>query len=90
MLTICEWMCLFVCQYANICLYFFVFQVLVCALLQVQWSGRQLREAAMELQDSAQTEAQRRAAQCSHLALILPPHVLHILTQGKLAGKLAE
>eukprot|EP00064_Thunnus_orientalis_P004272 superscaffoldBa00000385_g4283 len=49
---------------------------------QVQWSGRQLREAAVELQDSAQTEAQRRAAQHSHLALILPPHVLHILTLG--------
>ncbi|XP_033488068.2 uncharacterized protein LOC117260235 [Epinephelus lanceolatus] len=49
---------------------------------QVQWSGRQLKEAAVELQDSAQTEAQRRAAQRSHLALILPPHVLHILTQG--------
>ncbi|KAM7413322.1 hypothetical protein PAMA_020625 [Pampus argenteus] len=47
---------------------------------QVQWSGRQLREAAVELQDSAQTETQRRAAQCSHLALILPPHILHILT----------
>ncbi|KAM7399476.1 hypothetical protein PAMP_018747 [Pampus punctatissimus] len=49
---------------------------------QVQWSGRQLREAAVELQDSAQTETQRRAAQCSHLALILPPHILHILTLG--------
>ncbi|XP_069003414.1 uncharacterized protein [Embiotoca jacksoni] len=49
---------------------------------QVQWSGRQLRETAVELQDSAQTEAQRRAAQHSHLALILPPHVLHILTLG--------
>ncbi|GAA6228396.1 uncharacterized protein LOC111665042 [Lates japonicus] len=49
---------------------------------QVQWSGRQLREAAVELQDSAQTEAQRRASQRSHLALILPLHVLHILTLG--------
>ncbi|XP_008294523.1 uncharacterized protein LOC103368058 [Stegastes partitus] len=49
---------------------------------QVQWSGRQLKEAAVELQDSAQTEAQRRAAQHAHLALILPPHVLHILTLG--------
>ncbi|XP_071353450.1 uncharacterized protein [Trachinotus anak] len=49
---------------------------------QVQWSGRQLREAVVELQDSSQTEAQRRAAQHSHLALILPPHVLHILTLG--------
>ncbi|CAJ1065477.1 uncharacterized protein si:dkey-103g5.4 isoform X1 [Xyrichtys novacula] len=48
----------------------------------VQWSGRQLREAAVELQDSAQSETQRRAAQQSHLALILPPHVLHILTLG--------
>ncbi|XP_039478312.1 uncharacterized protein si:dkey-103g5.4 [Oreochromis aureus] len=49
---------------------------------QAQWSGKQLREAAMELQDSAQTEAQRRAAQHSRLALILPPLVLHILTLG--------
>ncbi|XP_040902498.1 uncharacterized protein LOC121187356 [Toxotes jaculatrix] len=49
---------------------------------QVQWSGRQLREAAAELQDSSQVEAQRRAAQHSHLALVLPPHVLHILTLG--------
>ncbi|KAF7667131.1 hypothetical protein LDENG_00077930, partial [Lucifuga dentata] len=51
---------------------------------QVQWSGtgRQLREAVTELQDSAQTEAQRRTAQHSHLALLLPPHVLHILTLG--------
>ncbi|XP_060902571.1 uncharacterized protein si:dkey-103g5.4 [Labrus mixtus] len=49
---------------------------------QVQWSGRQRREAAAELQDSAQTEAQRRATQHSHLALILPPHVLRILTLG--------
>ncbi|XP_062417626.1 uncharacterized protein LOC119229096 [Pungitius pungitius] len=48
---------------------------------QVQWSGRQLKEAAMELQGSAQMEEQRRAAQRSHLALILPMHVLHILTQ---------
>ncbi|XP_041654027.1 uncharacterized protein si:dkey-103g5.4 [Cheilinus undulatus] len=49
---------------------------------QVPWSGRQLKEAAMELQESAQTEAQRRAAQHSNLALILPPHVLHILSLG--------
>ncbi|XP_029303072.1 uncharacterized protein LOC115018281 isoform X2 [Cottoperca gobio] len=50
--------------------------------VQVQWSGRQLKEAAVELQDSAQAEVQRRAAQSSHLALILPPHVSHILTLG--------
>ncbi|XP_068440228.1 uncharacterized protein si:dkey-103g5.4 isoform X2 [Clinocottus analis] len=49
---------------------------------QVQWTGRQLKEAAVELQDSAQTEAQRRAAQSSLLALILPPHVSHILSLG--------
>ncbi|KAM3615726.1 uncharacterized protein V6R79_006907 [Siganus canaliculatus] len=49
---------------------------------QVQWSGRQLREAAVELQEWAQAEAQRRAAQSSHLALNLPAHVLHLLTQG--------
>lgn len=80
--------CVPVCNHLSV--YCFVYQVLVYALLQVQWSGRQLREAAMELQDSAQTEAQRRAARCSHLALILPPHVLHILTQGKLVGKLSK
>ncbi|XP_022055821.2 uncharacterized protein si:dkey-103g5.4 isoform X1 [Acanthochromis polyacanthus] len=49
---------------------------------QVQWSGRQLKEAAVELQDSAQTEAQRRVVQHSHLSLILPPHVLRVLTLG--------
>ncbi|XP_024910791.1 uncharacterized protein si:dkey-103g5.4 isoform X2 [Cynoglossus semilaevis] len=49
---------------------------------QVQWSGRQLREAAAELQESSQAEAQRRAAQHSHLVLILPCHVFLILTQG--------
>lgn len=69
------------------CLLLFKFQV--CTLPQVQWSGRQLRGAAMELQDAAQADAQRRAAQRSHLALILPPHVLHILTLGKLVGELA-
>lgn len=71
------------------CLHFSGSNCKACTLLQVQWSGTQLREAAAELQDSAQTEAQRRAAQHSRLALILPPHVLHILTLGKLAGKLA-
>ncbi|KAG7479263.1 hypothetical protein JOB18_021861 [Solea senegalensis] len=50
--------------------------------VQVQWSGRQLREASVELHDSSQSEAQRRAAQHWHLALILPQHVFHILTQG--------
>ncbi|KAF7198972.1 putative LOC107380336-like protein [Nothobranchius furzeri] len=49
---------------------------------QIRWSGKQLRDVATELQDSAQTEVQRRAAQRSYLALILPPHVLHILTFG--------
>ncbi|CAK6968135.1 uncharacterized protein si:dkey-103g5.4 isoform X2 [Scomber scombrus] len=53
-----------------------------CLFRQVQWSGRHLRDAAMELQDSVQAEAQRRAAQRSHLALVLPPHVLNILTLG--------
>lgn len=56
----------------------------MCTLVeQVQWSGRQLREAAAELQESSQAEAQRRAAQHSHLVLILPCHVFLILTQGK-------
>ncbi|KAF1394028.1 hypothetical protein PFLUV_G00022250 [Perca fluviatilis] len=59
-----------------------LFRVTEANSYQVQWSGRQLREAAVDLQDSAQTEAQRRAAQRSHLALILPSHVLHILTLG--------
>ncbi|MEQ2298857.1 hypothetical protein AMECASPLE_009622 [Ameca splendens] len=49
---------------------------------QVQWSGKQLKEAAAELQNTAQTEVQRRAAQCSFLALVLPPNVLHILSFG--------
>lgn len=73
------------------CLHFSCSNTLcTCTLLQVQWSGKQLREAAIELQDSAQTEAQRRASQRYHLALVLPPHVLHILTLGKLNGKLSE
>nr|XP_046246188.1 uncharacterized protein LOC124059852 [Scatophagus argus] len=59
-----------------------IFRVIEANSYQVHWSGRHLREAVVELQDSAQTEAQRRAAQRSHLALILPPHVLHILTLG--------
>ncbi|KAK9520852.1 hypothetical protein VZT92_020711 [Zoarces viviparus] len=59
-----------------------LFRVTETKSYQVQWSGRQLKEAAVELQDAAQTEAQRRAAQRTHLSLILPPHVLHILTLG--------
>lgn len=73
----------------SLCKYVHLFLIhSVCTLFQAQWSGKQLREAAMELQDSAQTEAQRRAAQHSRLALILPPLVLHILTLGQLFGKL--
>lgn len=79
----------------GICACIWLFSVIVqiyasfsCSLFQAQWSGKQLREAAMELQDSAQMEAQRRAAQHSRLALILPPLVLHILTLGKSFGKL--
>ncbi|XP_044059103.1 uncharacterized protein si:dkey-103g5.4 isoform X2 [Siniperca chuatsi] len=59
-----------------------LFRVTEANSYQVQWSARQLREGAVELQDSAQMEAQRRVVQHSHLALILPPHVLHILTLG--------
>ncbi|KAJ4935626.1 hypothetical protein JOQ06_017157 [Pogonophryne albipinna] len=63
-----------------------LFQCLLRAIeedsYQVQWSGRQLNEAALELQESAQNEAQRRVAQHTQLALILPPHVLDILTLG--------
>lgn len=53
--------------------------------LRLQWSGRQLREAALEQQDLAQAEAQRRATRRCCLALALPPHVLHVLALGKLA-----
>ncbi|XP_038549320.1 uncharacterized protein si:dkey-103g5.4 [Micropterus salmoides] len=63
-------------------LYQCLFRVTEVNSYRVQWSGKQLREAAIELQDSAQTEAQRRASQRYHLALVLPPHVLHILTLG--------
>ncbi|XP_017284465.2 uncharacterized protein si:dkey-103g5.4 [Kryptolebias marmoratus] len=49
---------------------------------QVLWSGGQLRDATTELQDAAQSEVQRRAAQRSYLALVLPPHVLHTLSLG--------
>ncbi|KAK7882559.1 hypothetical protein WMY93_028733 [Mugilogobius chulae] len=45
-----------------------------------QWSVRSLREATLEMLQLSQAEAQRRTA--GHLALILPPHVLHILTLG--------
>lgn len=53
--------------------------------LHLQRSGRQLRDAALEQQDLAQAEAQRRATRRCRLALVSPPHVLHILTLGKLA-----
>lgn len=43
---------------------------------------RQLREAAAELHEAGQSEAQRRASQLSDLSLLLPPRVLLILTQG--------
>lgn len=51
--------------------------------LAPQWSGRQLREAALEQQDAAQAEAQRRAARRGRLALVLPARVLRVLTLGK-------
>ncbi|XP_057695565.1 uncharacterized protein si:dkey-103g5.4 isoform X2 [Corythoichthys intestinalis] len=47
---------------------------------EVQWSSRTLREAAAEMHDLAQAEAQRRAGQHAILALSLPLHVLNILT----------
>lgn len=40
----------------------------------------------MELQGLAQAEAQRRATQSSRLALVLPAHVLDVLTLGNLPG----
>ncbi|KAK0146501.1 hypothetical protein N1851_014165 [Merluccius polli] len=51
---------------------------------QANWSdsGRCLRERVVELQDDAQCEAQRKVVQVSFLSLLLPPHVVHILTQG--------
>ncbi|XP_028321414.1 uncharacterized protein LOC114474973 [Gouania willdenowi] len=49
---------------------------------QLQWSGRQQLDAAVELHDSAQIEAQRKAAQRPVLDLVLPLHVSHILTLG--------
>ncbi|XP_061137970.1 uncharacterized protein LOC133156175 [Syngnathus typhle] len=47
---------------------------------EVLWSGRPLREAAVEMHDLAQAEAQRRVAQRGTLSLILPPHVLNVLS----------
>ncbi|XP_061637986.1 uncharacterized protein si:dkey-103g5.4 isoform X9 [Phyllopteryx taeniolatus] len=47
---------------------------------EVQLSGKPLREAAVEMHDLAQAEAQRRAAQRATLALILPPHFVNILS----------
>ncbi|XP_072314346.1 uncharacterized protein [Eucyclogobius newberryi] len=54
----------------------------LCDTQSYQWSVTPLRAAALEMQESSQAEAQRRTAVCSHLSLILPPHVLHILTLG--------
>ncbi|XP_061684126.1 uncharacterized protein si:dkey-103g5.4 isoform X6 [Syngnathoides biaculeatus] len=47
---------------------------------EVQWSGKRLREAAVELHHIAQAEAQRRAAQRATLVLMLPLHVVNILS----------
>jgi len=59
--------------------------VCVCVCVQANWaeSGRCLREGVVELQDDAQCEAQRRVVQVSFLSLLLPPQVVHILTQGR-------
>lgn len=56
--------------------------------VHLQWSGRQLREAALEQQDPARAEAQRRAARRCSLALVLPLQVLRILAMGNLAVRL--
>ncbi|XP_041924787.1 uncharacterized protein si:dkey-103g5.4 [Alosa sapidissima] len=50
----------------------------------VQWteSDQQLREVVQELQESAQTETQRRHTHTSELTHLLPTHILNILTQG--------
>ncbi|XP_048122972.1 uncharacterized protein si:dkey-103g5.4 [Alosa alosa] len=52
--------------------------------VQVQWteSDQQLREVVQELQESAQTETQRRHTHTSELTHLLPTHILNILTQG--------
>lgn len=52
---------------------------------QGEWADkeRQLRAAVAELHEEAQAEAQRRAARREDLALILPPHVLLLLTRGE-------
>lgn len=63
-----------------------IFQTFASSLA-LQWSGRQLRDAALEQQDLARTEAQRRATGRSRLALVLPPPVLRVLMLGKLAGR---
>ncbi|KAL0973021.1 hypothetical protein UPYG_G00197840 [Umbra pygmaea] len=51
---------------------------------EAHWADaeRQLREAASVLQETGQSEAQRRASQLPELTLLLPAHILHILTQG--------
>ncbi|XP_062377906.1 uncharacterized protein si:dkey-103g5.4 [Sardina pilchardus] len=50
----------------------------------VQWAecDQQLREVVQELQESAQTETQRRHTHTSELTHLLPTHILNILTQG--------
>ncbi|XP_062872784.1 uncharacterized protein LOC134334418 isoform X2 [Trichomycterus rosablanca] len=50
----------------------------------IGWSDteKQLQEAAAELQEAARTEALRRSAEISELSLLLPEHVLLILTGG--------
>ncbi|XP_077578970.1 uncharacterized protein LOC144200601 [Stigmatopora nigra] len=47
---------------------------------QVQWTSRPLREAAAEMHDFAQAEAQRKVAQHAFLAESLPSHLLNILS----------
>ncbi|XP_077467722.1 uncharacterized protein LOC144083614 [Stigmatopora argus] len=47
---------------------------------EVQWTSRPLREAAAEMHDLAQAEAQRRVAQHAFLAESLPSHLLNILS----------
>ncbi|XP_030633960.1 uncharacterized protein si:dkey-103g5.4 [Chanos chanos] len=51
---------------------------------RAQWTDteRQLRDAACELHEAAQSEAQRRALQSSELSLLLPAHILLTLTKG--------
>lgn len=71
-------MFVFVCAHACMC-------VSLCVCVHCRPTGRterKLRVAAAELQETDQSESQRRVSQLSDLSLLLPPHVLLVVTQG--------